>query len=348
MTEQTNNKAKGAGIWTAESFAADSGGTLAAPLPKEQKVARTLITQAHKMQADLFSVLEEKKQATYPDGSIVYSALPSLISEYDFRAYILAAQLTLHDQSYICNNLEEGKGKKKTIINSGARREISNLQSGDGTPLYNGNIVVSLNDLCRVGYGIPDGKDPVTSQRNNMRKAIEVLDSNPIGMILPNGDEKRTYLIKIMEVFKRKKDGAEMYHLVLNPIFTSNAKGYGTMLRGATTRLSKYLASKGKTGKAGKSAAHYAFLQLISIQDKRKEWHISLENLLQNLNLLEQFKKDKKRTTAKLESIFEAFYSIGLLQERPEETIPSTGIYSFKINPEQCINPEDLDSILED
>lgn len=347
MSKQTIQNGKPSpegGVWTAQAFEENTT-TLAGqplPLPQEQKVARALITQAHKMQEDLFSVLEQGRKN--PDGSIVYSALPSIISEYDFRAYVLGAQLILHDQSYICNNLEEGKGKNKEIINSGVKREESNLKGTDGRTLYNGNIVTSLNDLCRIGYGIPEDKEPTKSQRDNMKKAIETLDSTPIGIVYGNGDERQTYLIKVMETFNRKRDGAVMYHLVLNPIFTSNAKGYGTMLRGATTRLSLHLSSKGKTGRAGKSAAHYAFLQLISIQDKRKEWCISLENLLRHLNLLGQFKKDKKRITAKLEGIFEAFVAIGLLSEMPIPTLPLSGIYHFKLNP---YPKGDLDSLEE-
>lgn len=348
MSKQTIQNGKSSpegGVWTANAFEENTT-TLAGqplPLPQEQKVARALITQAHKMQDDLFSVLEHGRKN--PDGSIVYSALPSIISEYDFRAYVLGAQLILHDQSYICNNLEEGKGKNKEIINSGVKREVSNLQSADGRTLYNGNIVTSLNELCRIGYGIPEDKEPTTAQRNNMKKSIETLDSTPIGIIYGNGDERQTYLIKVMETFKRKRDGAVMYHLVLNPIFTSNAKGYGTMLRGATTRLSLHLASKGKTGKAGKSAAHYAFLQLISIQDKRKEWVISLENLLRHLNLTDYFKKDKKKTIAKLEGIFEAFHAIGILLEIPTPTLPPTGVYHFKINPDQKKEMGSLDEV---
>ena len=303
-------------------------------LPVEQKVTRALITQAHQVQRSLFDALENG--VADKEGNITYSKLPALISEYDFRAYILAAKSALFDQSYIFNN-------EDTI--TGFNREESNLTTTDGLrdekgePYRNGNICVTLNDLCRVGYGIPEGQNPLTSQRNNMRKTIEVIDQTPIGIVYANGDVRETYLIKVMGKYKRKADGAETYHLILNPIFTTQGKGYGLMLRGATTRLSHYLASKGKTGRGGKSAAHYAFMELLSIQDRKKgEWNISIENLLQHLNLTDQFRTKRKRTEQKLEEIFEAFEALGYLLERPNPTIPTDGVFHFKLHPDPKSN----------
>lgn len=270
------------------------------------------------------------------EGNITYSKLPALISEYDFRAYLIAAKSALFDQSYIFNN-------EDTI--TGFNREESNLTTKDGLrdekgePYRNGNICVTLNDLCRVGYGIPEGQNPTTKQRNCMRSTIEAVHNNPIGIVYANGDIRETRLIVMMDKYKRKADGAETYHLILNPIFTTQGKGYGLMLRGGTTRLTQYLTSKGKTGRGGKSAAHYAFMELLSIQDrKRGEWSISIENLLQHLNLTYQFRKDKKRTIKKLEEIFEAFEALGYLLERPTPTIPVDGVFHFKLHPDPKSN----------
>lgn len=299
-------------------------------LPKEQKVTRALITQAHIVQRSLFDALEKGVEDN--EGNITYSKLPSLISEYDFRAYLIAAKSTLFDQSYICNNED---------VITGFNREESNLTTMDGLrdekgePYRNGNICVTLNELCRVGYGIPEGQTPTTSQRNNMRKTIEAVHNNPIGIVYANGDIRETRLIVMMDKYKRKADGAETYHLILNPIFTTQGKGYGLMLRGATTRLTQYLTSKGKTGKGAKNAAHYAFMELLSIQDRKKgEWNISIDNLLQHLNLIDYFRKNKKNVVAKLEEMFEAFVEIGYLLEKPNPTLPPDGIFHFKLNPD--------------
>lgn len=298
-------------------------------LPMEQKITRALIAQTPSIQRSLFDALEKAEADN--EGNIVYSNLPSLISDYDFRTYIFAAKTILFDQSYLFNNEDKL---------SGYIQEQSNITTTDGLrdekekPYYNGNICVTLNDLCRVAYGIPEDQTPLTSQRNNMRKAIEVVDKTPIGIVYANGDERETYLVKLMAKYKRKSDGAESYHLILNPIFTTMAKGYGIVLRGVTARLSQYFASKGKTGRGCKSAALYAFMELLSIQDLKKGvWNISLENLLHNLNLREMFRKNKKRATEKLEEIFEAFVATGLLLEAPSPTIPTDGVYHFKLNP---------------
>lgn len=194
-------------------------------LPVEQKVTRALITQAHQVQRSLFDALEKGVEDT--EGNITYSKLPALISEYDFRAYLIAAKSALFDQSYIFNN-------EDTI--TGFNREESNLTTKDGLrdekgePYRNGNICVTLNDLCRVGYGIPEGQNPTTKQRNCMRSTIEAVHNNPIGIVYANGDIRETRLIVMMDKYKRKADGAETYHLILNPIFTTQGKGYGLML----------------------------------------------------------------------------------------------------------------------
>lgn len=147
-----------------------------------------------------------------------------------------------------------------------------------------------------------------------------------------------------MGSYKRKADGAESHQLILNPIFTSMAEGYGRRLRDTTNRLTLYLTEQGKTGKAGKSAAMYAFMQLLEAQDRRKVWNISLENLLLHLNLLDYFKKNKKNVIKKLEEIFEAFFSLGLLLEKPTPTLPLDGVYHFKLNPDpkSQINPKNI------
>lgn len=295
-------------------------------LPKEQVVTRALVLQTHTQQRSLFDALE--KGVTDNEGNIIYSKLPSQITEYDFRAYLIAAKSALFDQSYIFDNQD---------ILSGLIREESQLSYIDGLRdemgeiYHTGNICVTLNELCRVGYGIPEGQKPTTTQRNNMRNTIKVLDQTPIKVLYANGDERENHLTKIMGKNKRKADGAEAYHLVLSPIFTTRGKGYGLLLRGTTTKLTKYLSSKGKTKK---SAEMYAFMELIAIQSKKKvEWSISIENLLQRLNLTNMFRKNKKRALEKLEEIFETFVGIGLLLEKPNQALPLDGIYHFKINP---------------
>ena len=299
-------------------------GDIPRKLPKEQKISRAVVLQSHILQRSLFEELENPKPNE--SGEIIYSKLPSLISEYDFRAYMLASQLTLSDQSYLFHNED---------INSGFIRDESNLTKDlqlldeKKHSYHNGHISVTLNELCRVGYGIPEGQAPSAAQRNNMRATIEAVDKTPIGVVYGNGDQKETYLIKIMGKYTRKEDGSETYYLVLNPIFTSYGKGYGIMMRGATTKLSQYLISKGRTGRGGKSAAHIAFLQLLSIQ-RGEEWKVSVGNLLQRLNLLEQYKKNKRRTLDRLKSIFEDFVGTGYIKEIP--TITQDGYYIIKLN----------------
>lgn len=303
-------------------------------LPKQQKVTRALILQSHQIQKSLFdesSYLTEedkkKEEQNKNQGIVVSSNLGKQISEYDFRAYILAAKLCLYDQSYIYHNEDILSGFEREEV------DIKGIQAPKNG-FHNGHINVTLNDLCRIGYGIPDNKTPTTSQRNNMRNAIKVVHSTPIRITYPNGDWKETTLVMMQDHDYREKDGAELYHLILNPIFTTQEKGYGTILRGATTKLSLYLISKGKTGKAAKNAVHYAFLELISIQKKKDSdniWTITLESLLQHLSLQDYYKKNKKMVIQKLEDLFQTFFDLGYLMEVPKPTIPEDKIYYFKL-----------------
>ncbi len=328
QAEATNNAVQGETLDNLKAVTTSDYNTLGAvisaktPLPHERVVTRAFVHQSHVVQRSIFDGLESRQPNT--NGDIIYSDLPSQISEYDFRAYVIATQGILYDQSYKCKN-------EKDLTGVGTL-ELTQTKDKDGNPYRYGHIYVSLNELCRDGYGVPEGTAVSTAQRDNMRKAITVLDQVPIKIEYGNGDKRETYIIKKMEKFTRQSDGAEMYHLIPNPIFSTMEKGYGLMLRGTTTRLTEYLKAKGRS-KAGKSAEMLAYWQLLSIQDRSKVWSISIENLLDRLGLTKLFKKNKKRVIAKLEEIFEAFYDLGFLLEKPA-TMPLDGVYRFKLNPD--------------
>lgn len=294
-------------------------------LPEEQKISRAVVLQSHLIQRSLFEELENSIPTA--TGEVVYSKLPSVISEYDFRAYLFAVKAILYDQSYLYHNED---------INSGFKREESKLGFKDEKdhPYYRGHIHTTLNDLCRVGYGIPEGQTPSAAQRNNMRATIEAVHTHRVGIVYGNGDRLEKSLVMLAEKFICKEDGSESYILILNPILTNLAKGYGVIQRDAIARITQYLNSKGKKGKAGKSAAHLAFYELLSIQDKGKDWKISVENLLQRLNLLKYYRKNRKNVIAKLDDLFETFVALGYLLEKPDPTLPLDGVYIFKINPD--------------
>lgn len=304
------------------------------PLPIEQKVSRAIITQTRQIEKNIFEAEEalkingvKVKDEDDPTGKAVKFVecnLPQVISDYDFRACMVALQSQLYDQSYLC-------GTVKDMTGAGITESFNKNSKGE---FYNaGHIYVSLNDLCRVGYGVPAGVKVSTSQKDSMRYTLKALDQNQIKIEFGNGDIQEAYIAKIMGRFKRQSDGSEMYHLVLNPLFSTSEKGYGLMLRDTTVRLTEYVKSKGG-GKAGKSAEMLAFMQLLAIQDRSKSWVISAVNLVDRIGLTKQFKKDKKRAIAKLQTIFEAFYELGFLLKIPTPTIPIDGIYRFKLNPD--------------
>ena len=267
-------------------------------IPDSFKVGRDAQLQLSKIERDLFTDLEDKESGKYIisglDKEIV---VEKKITELDLTAFLFAVGKILYNQSYQSGNEEYNTGLSKTKAD-----RVSKQLDKD---VYCGDIVISLGDLCREAFGVDS---PDFKQKKAMSTIIDTLHNNQVNIKFPNGDILESYLCTKINTYTRKEDGAKLYQLHLNPIFCNNVKSnYGILPQDIIKRLSS--ATKKK------SAADYKLIRLLTNQDKRQPFTRTLEELLNELNLMEAYKKERGRTEKQLMAIFEHMKSIGLVKE---------------------------------
>ena len=261
------------------------------PIPDSYKVGRDAQLQLAKVERDLFTDMEEKESGNY-----IISGLSRQISEQDFTAFSFAIGQILYNQSYQSGNTDTNSGL--------AKKEAKNISKKVGSTQYSGEIVTSLNDLCRLAYGV---EAPDIKQRKKMEAIIDIIDSTPVTIQYPNGNYLKSWLCRKLNERYTAENGAIYYNFTLNPIFCSNVKSnFGELPQDIIKRLS------GVTTK--KTQAHYLLIRLLSIQTKKKPFIRTLEELLKDLKLYEAYKKDRGRTEKQLLSTFKAMVDINLLE----------------------------------
>ena len=269
-------------------------------LPDTFKVGREAIFQLAKIQRDLFTDIEERGSGNY-----IVSGLPLKITGTDFSAFSFAVGQILYNQSYQSGN---------TDTNSGLSKQIApKMRDQTGRTCYGGEIVASLKDLCRYAYG---EEEPNKIQRAAMATLIDTIHSTPVTITFPNGDKVKTFLCVKMGVYTRAKDGAVTYHLILNPIFCENVKrNFAEFPQDLTKRLTAVTKKK--------TEAHYRLMRLLGLQDKRKPFVRHIDTLLEDLGLLETYRKDAARTEKKLLNLFGDMIKVGIITGYQTETYTS-------------------------
>lgn len=286
------------------------------PTPDTFKIGREISLQLAKVERDLFTDIEERESGNY-----IVSGLSRKVTEMDFSAFSLAVGQILYRQSYQSGNTDTNSGLTQTIA--------PRLKDQTGHTYYGGEIVTTLKDLCRYAYG---EEDPNKVQRAAMVTLIDTLHSTPVGVTFPNGDKIEAHLCVKMGRYTRKKDGAVFYHLILNPIFCENVRrNFSEFPQDITMRLTA--STKQKTD------AHYKLLLLLGRQDRRKPFIRNIDTLLEELGLIEAYKKDTTRTEKKLLKLFGDMKKMGLLKDFQTETYISRrkkriSKVTFTINPD--------------
>lgn len=262
-------------------------------LPESWKMGRDGALQLAKMKRTLFTEAEEAES-----GNIIVSGISDKVSKNDFEAFSFAALQTLYNQSYQSENED---------LNSGiSRKRANNISNKIGSDYYGGEIVVTLNDLIRLGYGT----EPTTELRQSVDSLIDILHKNPVKIKFPNGDEVEAVICARMGKFTRKADGAITYDLYLNPIFGSRiATQFGELPQDIMRRVA--LSCKEK--KQRLSSQHRSLLRWLSIQDKRSAHKLNIETLIQMLDMEDYFKENKRKAEKQLLSICEVMRDIDLL-----------------------------------
>lgn len=306
--------------------------TFTKPEPPFFKVGRYAALQFSKVERDLFTDMEEAESGNY-----IISGLTKQVTELDFTAFTFAVGQILYNQSYKSGNED---------VNSGLKREVATpITDATGEKSYTGNIVTSLNELCRLAYGV---KEPSTELRKKMATLIDTIDQKPVNIQYPNGDKMESKLCVTMNKYTREKDGAILYDLYLNPIFGSRIqKQFGELPQDVILCLEKSCKKK----KQRKQAAHYLLLRWLSVQDKRYPHKLTIDVLIRELRMEEYFNKNKGMAEKQLLSICNVMEDIGILSSYNtdyKETVKGMRIESitFYPNPNYIRTTQETDTVL--
>lgn len=262
-------------------------------LPRSFKMGRNVALQLSRAEGDLFTDMKKKNENE--NGKYIIYGLSRAISELDFAGFSFAVCQILYNQSFQYGNTDTNSGRTKEEV-----KEFSKIA---GSTQYSGNIVTSLNDLCRLAYGV----DEVTAnQRKKMASLLNVMDDTYVKMQYPNGNYIKSWLCRREGERYTAEDGKITYNLRISPIFCSDVmNNFGELPQDITKRLSE--ATKKKT------AAHLRLLRLLAIQTKNRPFVRTIEQLLEELNLDEAHKKDRRRTEEQLVSLFECMKKMKMI-----------------------------------
>lgn len=272
--------------------------------PETWRWGRGMGLQLAKIERDLFTSLEEKESPNV----IIYdnSKLRRAVKEVDFQALIFAVTKILSDQSTQNNN---------TDTNSGIKRELdAALKKQTGRDFFGGTIVATLNQICEEGYG----DKPDNDQRRKQSALIQFLKDNAFEMAIPiinNFGEldklrvKDTLMFPIREGI-RESDGSKYYVLYLHPIFCDMSNGWATIPRNATAQLAQTLKRK----KKNRRPEHYHLMRLLYMQ-QGTEVTRSMEALLEELGLSEEYEDKPGRTEEKLIETFKDLKAAGIISD---------------------------------
>lgn len=265
------------------------------------KVGRESSIALAKTNRTLFTSIEEKESGNY-----IIRGLERKVAEYDFEAFKMAFAQTLYNQSYQSGNTEQNSGI--------SRKEAKALSKKSGRIYFKGEVVTSLNDLCRLAYGVDE---PSMDQKKAMETLIDTLQKEDVKITFPNGDTLEAPLLW-REKFTRKEDGAKFLHIIGHPIFCSNvASNFAEFPQNLTKQLSNI--TKRKT------LAHYRLIQYLGRHDKRKPVCCNINTLLVVLRLEEAYKEQSTRTEKQLITLFEDMKKLGLLSAYEIATTSARG-----------------------
>jgi hypothetical protein len=273
-----------------ESVFSSLGLNIGREVPDSYKVGRNAVLRLGKAEKDLFSSLEEEKK------SYLISGINRKISKMEFTAFSFAMSQILYNESYIAGNLEK---------NTGRAVKSSTATEKEGKPMYVGDVVTSLNEICRLAYGT---KNPDTQQRKAMQKVIDVLDIEPVTIQTGNGSFYQSWLCKKVDRAYSAENGELYYHLYLNAIFCDNvSRNFGELPQDIMMRLSNAVTKK--------TAAHILLLRLLSIQAKNRPFVRTLKELLNELDLEEAYKVNKNRTISQVLAVCDSMKEIGIITD---------------------------------
>lgn len=268
------------------------------PTPSTFLMGREVQMRVAEWQDTIWAAIEAQETGDY-----VISGETRAISGTDFMHFQFGAAQILYNQSYQSGNTETNSGLT-TIVAKG-------MEVTTGHTYYEGHIVTSLNDLCRLSYGVAE---PSTKQKHAMEKLLLTLHRNFVTIQYPNGDTREQPLVVIRDRYTRAKDGAVFYWLSLSPIFCENVKkNFSEFPQDLTKRLTAV--TKRTTD------SHLHLINLLGAQMRTKSpYTITIPVLMKKLQMESVYKSNRGRAEKQLLSICDDILKMGQITKYETET----------------------------
>ena len=271
------------------------------PLPETYRAGRAAQLQTAKWAGTIFEGIEAQEKGTY-----IVSGLPLKISDTDFEAFSLGVAQILYNQSHQSGNSD---------TNSGLIKEEVRLSIESNQIYYAGNIITTLNELCRKSYGVDE---PTKQHKEAMKALIDTIHSTPVRIDFPNGEWAEITLATKMGRRGGGKDGAITYWLHLNPIFCDSVQGWGEFPQDFSKRLSSEVKKL--------TAVHLRLSKLLGIQAHTKKPFVrTIPVLISELGMERQYKKEKAKAENRLISVCEDMVKVGIISRFETETAYNRG-----------------------
>jgi len=307
--------------------------TAARKLPSAFHISRNFEQNRGEYERTIFDSLLSKKDLALRQsepGAILIEQ-PKGVSPVMLKRLNLALAQELYNTSYNNGTTEQNTG----LIKNNTLQDGTIIEPYKGRYSY-AQVIFPLTGITAQAYGLKKGEKPTNAQKNEMRETLQSVHNSGVNITYPNGDTMRQSLLLINSIYRRAKDGAIFYNVVLNPAFREELeKGYSEHPQDVMQRLAA-------TGQI--TEAKLDFLNLLGryyrsggVFERYKS------TLLQELGLMELYRKYKKRADDKLRALFQTMIDIKILSPtspdggaNPKETTAPNGEikYIFYYDPE--------------
>lgn len=285
-------------------------------LPPTFMTGRKATLYLEKQIYDIFTLAEEEENVR--KGSVIVKGIEGF-SRVDLEAFILAVKQCLYNQSYVSDNLATNSGLTSTIEQDEAFNRVRKYNS----TLYKGDICISLDDLCRYGYG----QAPTTKSRAAMRALVRKLHTDYIKLYFcgPNGkpilvtgvhlctiqgavfDGENVTIDEKGSIIEDREAKEVFFHFHLNPIFTES-------LHNNYIKLPQDVMERLASTTRRLTHMHYTLTYLLGAQDVNKPFTRNIDTLLDDLEIYDYYKKPAFYNK-KIDTLFKEMKRAGFLSE---------------------------------
>ena len=279
--------------------------------PKNFKIGREFLTRQEDIEICIFDALDNMVE-TKPDiRNVVIGGVTNTISGKLLRQVFHALGQVLSNDSYKYENTEEhtGLAVRGQIDGIDHPNAVIPPMKINGANYYHSHIITSLRELAKLAFGVDN---PTGEQYKEINKTLIALQNDGLQIKYQGSEVQKSLLWIEGRTTRNYKTQEQELSIVLNPIFAMNAaKSYALHPQDANRRIAQAVKQP--------TEAHYILRDILAMQDKRKPFRIYITTLLQKLNLMEMYKKNRKRVMEeKLPKLFQTMKDIKLIEDLPK------------------------------